>query len=154
MIAAIPAPRSAQENTPAGQLVGAWTYVSTVNTRADGTKFEPYGASATGILVFEPNGYFSWQIIRPDIPKFASNNRMYGTLEEFKDVAMGILSYFGTYSANAKGGITMHITASSFPNFNGQVQDRAIMIQDDELTVSNQLAASGGSADVKWKRLK
>ncbi len=100
------------------QLLGTWRFVSAVNTRADGTKFDPWGGKAIGMQMSDSTGHFSWQIIRSDIPKLASNNRLEGTADEFKAVAQGVLSYFGTYSLDDSGKtLTQLIESSSFPNF-------------------------------------
>jgi hypothetical protein len=137
------------------QLVGAWKYVGANNTRADGSKFDPNGATATGLLMFDAAGNFSWHIIRLDMPKFASGTRLTGTPEENKAATQGTLSFFGTYSVEDGGkAVTMNILASSFPNFSGQTQKRAVTIAGDELTVVNQAGASGGVAEVRWKRTK
>jgi hypothetical protein len=144
----------AQQKTLKEQLVGDWTLVSVVNTRPDGTKFDPFGGKAKGMLFFASAGQFSWQIIRSDIPKFASNNRLQGTADEHKAVAQGVLSYFGIYSLDDSGKtLTQHVKISSFPNVVG---DRiwAITLTGDELTLANQVAASGGSNEIKWKRVK
>ena len=105
--------------------------------------------------MFDNAGNFSWHIIRPDIPKYASNNRMQGTPDENKATVHGTLSYFGTYTLDADGnGMTLSIKASSFPNFTGQTQKRRVSLSGDELTIVNAAGASGGSAEVKWRRAK
>lgn len=146
----------AQQKSTKEQLVGSWTLVSTINTRPDGSKFDPNGGKPTaGLFVLDGNNRFSWQIIRTDIPKLASNNRAEGTADEFKAVAQGVLSYFGTYALDDSGKtLTMNIEASSFPNFNGAKQNRSIALAGDELTVTNPAGASGGIAQVIWKRAK
>jgi hypothetical protein len=146
----------AQQKSLKEQLVGTWTFVSAVNTRPDGTKFDPNdGGKTAGMLMFDGTGRFSWQIIRSDIPKLASNNRSQGTADEFKAVAQGVLSYFGTYSLDdSSKTLTMQIETSSFPNFNGANQKRSIAFMGDEATITNQAGASGGTAEVKWKRVK
>jgi Lipocalin-like domain len=140
----------------AKDLVGAWTFVSAVNTRPDGTKFDPNGGNPTGgMLFFASTGQFSWQTIRFDIPKLASNNRSQGTADEFKAVAQGVFSYFGTYSLDDSGKtLTQNVKASSFPNLNDGKRIWAIAITGDELTLLTQAAASGGTAELKWKRVK
>ncbi len=144
-----------QQKTLKEQLVGTWTFVSAVNTRPDGTKFDPWGGKAAGVLVFDSTGHFSWQVIRSDIPKLASNNRLEGTADEFKAVAQGALSYFGTYSLDDSGKtLTQHIKSSSFPNFNGANRIWAIALTGDELTIASQAGAAGGTNELKWKRVK
>lgn len=137
------------------QLVGTWNYVLATNTNADGSKFYPNGQNGAGLLMFDNAGNFSWHIIKPDIPKYASNNRLQGTPEENKATVQGVLSYFGTYTVDPDGnGMTMNIKASSFPNFTGQSQKRKVSLSGDELTIVNAAGASGGTAEVKWQRGK
>ncbi len=143
----------AQQSQTKENLVGSWQHVSGTNTRQDGTKFHPLGDNATGILIFDAVGNFSWQIIRPDIPRFASNNRLDGRPEEYRAAAQGILAFFGTYTVDDAKVLTMRIVSSSFPNFNNAVQKRAMNQSGDELTLINQVGSSGGTAETKWKRL-
>ena len=109
----------AQQKSLKEQLVGTWTFVSAVNTRPDGTKFDPFGGKGVGMQFFAGTGQFSYQIIRSDIPKVASNNRQDGTADEFKAMAQGVISYFGSYSLDDSGKtLTQHVVSSSFSNFN------------------------------------
>lgn len=145
----------AQQRSAKEQLVGTWMFVSAVNTRPDGTKFDPFAKGTQGMLIFDNTGHFSSQTIQSNIPKFASNNRQEGTADEFRAVAQGILSYFGTYSLDDSGKtLIQHVESSSFPNFNGKNRTWAIAIMGDELTLSGQAAASGGTNVLKWKRVK
>lgn len=145
----------AQQKSLKEQLVGTWTFVSAVNTRPDGTKFDPWGGKAVGWQIFDSTGHFSFQVIRFDIPKLASNNRLQGTADEFKAVAQGVLSYFGTYSLDDSGKtLTQHVESSSFPNFNGSKRVWAITLTGDELTIGSQAGAAGGTNELKWKRVK
>ena len=139
----------------AKDLVGTWTFVSAVNTRPDGSKFDPWGGKAEGLQMFDSAGHFSWQVIRYDIPKLASNNRLQGTADEFKAVAQGVLSAFGTYSLDDSGKtLTQHIKISSFPNFNDANRTWTIALTGDELTIGSQAGAAGGTNELKWKRVK
>jgi len=139
----------------AKDLVGTWTFVSAVNTRPDGTKFDPFGGKGVGMQFVASTGQFSYQIIRSDIPKLASNNRQEGTADEFKAMAQGVISYFGTYSLDVSGKtLTQHVVSSSFPNFNDTKRIWAITLTGDELTLASQAAASGGTNELKWKRVK
>ncbi len=137
------------------QLVGTWSFVSAENTRPDGTKFDPNGGKATkGLLMFDAAGRFSWQIIQTDIPNIASGNRLNGTPEEDKAVARGVLSFYGAYSVEDPKVLKMQIENSSFPNFRGATQSRTATLAGDDLSIVNAAGASGGTAEVKWKRAK
>jgi hypothetical protein len=137
------------------QLVGTWTYVLAYNILPNGTRIEPQGQNGKGILVLDASGRFVWTLIKPDLPKFASNNRQTGTDAENRAVVQGTLAYYGTYEVDeAAKALVMHIEVSSFPNFNGATQRRSVKLENDELTVINAAGASGGTAYVSWKRAK
>jgi hypothetical protein len=136
------------------QLVGTWVLVSAYNERQDGSKFEPFGANPTGILMFDGNGRFSLELIRSGLPKFASNNRQEGTPEENKAIVQGIICFFGTYSVSeADHTLNYHIESSSFPNWNGTDQKRSFTLTGDEMTYTGP-GASGGTSHLVWKRAK
>ncbi len=82
------------------------------------------------------------------------NRETAGTADEFKAVAQGVLSYFGTYSLDDRGKmLTQHIKGSSFPNL-GANRIWAIALTGDELTIGSQAGAAGGTNELKWKRVK
>jgi len=60
--------------------VGHWTLVS-VKYEQDGKTTEPFGPNPKGLFIFDRSGRFVILIFRPDLPKFASNNRDKGTPE-------------------------------------------------------------------------
>jgi hypothetical protein len=73
----------------ANDLVGTWTWVSVDLTRPDGTKYQPFGPTPKGYVIFDSNGRFAYLLSRPGRPKFAANNRDEGTAEENKAVCAG-----------------------------------------------------------------
>ncbi len=80
----------------------------------------PYGPNPKGTMMVDANGRFSIMVIRSDLPKFISNNRMSGTLEENKSVVQGSIAYYGTYSIDeATHVLTVNVEGSTFPNFTG-----------------------------------
>jgi hypothetical protein len=85
---ALPAGNAAGQ--AAKELVGAWTLAS-VTVEQDGKKVEPFGPNPNGSLMLDGNGHFSIVVIRPGLPKFASNNRVAGTVEENKAAVQGAL---------------------------------------------------------------
>lgn len=146
----------AQQKSLKEQIVGSWSLVSVTNFKPDGTKYDPTGGKALGLMMYDDTSNFSSLNIRSDIPKLASNNRQKGTTDEYKAVAEGVLSYFGQYSIDEAGKyLIQHVVSSSFPNFNGGDRKWSLTISGEELTLASQAAASGGgSNELKWKRIR
>ena len=135
------------------QLVGTWTFVSSTTKLPDGTP--AWGTNPKGLLIFTQNGYYSSQIVRSDLPKFASNSRAKGTPEENKAVVLGSISTFGTYTVDeTKKTYTVKFEGSSFPNRVGTEQTRPFTIAGDELKVTNPATSVGGTSEIVYKRAK
>ena len=134
----------------AKDLVGSWTPVSV----------DAYGPNPKGSLIFKANGRYSLQLIRPDLPKYQSNNRTQATPAEYRITVEGSLSHLGTYSVSGTD-LIFHVEASTFPNWTGTDQKRNnLSVTGDELKYTN-LAPSGGyrnllpagAAFVVWRRV-
>jgi lipocalin-like protein len=137
----------------AKDLVGTWTLVASTNVGQDGRKVDIWGPNPKGMYIFDDKGHFVIVNARPDLPKFASNNRNQGTPDENKAIVQGSLSLFGTYSV-ADMVITYKVEAGSWPAWTGTDQKRTITsFTGDELTYT--LAGSiGGTSETKLRRLK
>ena len=136
------------------QLVGTWMLVSWEQKKSDGTKLERYGAIPTGIAFFDAGGRYIITVMRSDRANYASNALWQGTAEENKATADGTITYFGTYSvSDGDRSIAVHIEGSSFPNWNGADQKRAVAITGDRLTLTVR-PPNGDIVDVVWKRAK
>ena len=141
-----------QQKTLKEQLVGTWAYVSVDTVRSDGTRLPLFGPSPSGLASFDSNGRYILLTARNDVPKFASNNRNGGTLEEDRAVVQGSIAHFGTYTVNeADKTITFHIQTSTFPNWNGIEQKRPFVVTATELKWTTA-ASSGGTAEVVLRR--
>jgi len=138
------------------RLVGTWTYESVVVERTDGTRVAPFGPDPKGIITLSADGRYSLQLIRPDIPKIASKDRLSGTAEENRAVAQGVVSQFGTYSVNEpEGTLTLHVETSSFPNENGTDHERIITsISADKLQWTNPTPTTPGIAYSTLRRAR
>jgi lipocalin-like protein len=113
-----------------------------------------YGPSPKGTMMVGANGRFSITVVRSDLPKFASNNRISGTPEENKAVVQGTIAYFGTYSIDETTHVlTVNVEGSTFPNFSGSTQTRILSFHD-EVTYFNPTPSMGGSAKVTYRRAK
>ena len=146
----------AQKQSLKDQLVGTWLVVAVDNIRRDGSSFQSLGPNPKGILMFDANGRFSFQLAQPGRPKFASDNRLQGTAEENKATVQGSLSYYGKYSVEeADRVLHLYIESSSWPNFDGIDNKRIIAsLSDDELKWYSPAGSIGTTAEVVWKRAK
>jgi hypothetical protein len=148
--------RNAASQPATDQFTGTWALVSIRYVSPDGKAIEPFGPNAKGLLVFDGTR-FATQVMAANLPKFASNNRMIGTPQEFEAISRGVVAYFGTYSVNdANHILTLHIERSSFPNWEGIDQQRKFEFAGDELryTAANSTANPAESAQLIWKRAK
>ena len=149
------ASRTATTQPVNDQFVGTWSLVSIRYVRPDGTAIEPFGPNAKGMLVFDGTR-FATQVTAANLPKFASNNRMVGTPQEYEAISHGVVAYFGTYTVNETDRIvTLHIERSSFPNWEGIDQQRKFEFVGDELryTAASSTANPAESALLVWKRV-
>jgi len=130
----------------AKDVLGTWTLVSAGDA---------YGSNPRGSLIFEPNGRFSIQLMKNDLPKYASNNRTQGTPAEYKATVEGSLSYFGTYAVSGTD-LNLHIEGSTFPNWVGMDQKRInLSVNADELKYTQPNPSGGGpAAQLIWRRAK
>jgi hypothetical protein len=141
-------------STLKNQLVGTWMLVSAYADREDGSKLDEFGPHPTGILMFDGDGRLYLQVMRSDLPKFASNNRQEGTADENKAIVQGSICYFGTYTIDeAAKTLIFHLEGCSFPNWNGTEQKRSFTLTGDELTWTG-VGSSGRPIHTVWKRAK
>jgi Lipocalin-like domain len=135
------------------QLVGTWEFVSSTSQGEGGSSL--WGDKPKSLLVFTDNGRYSLTILRSDVPKFASNNRLKGTAEENKAAVQGVTTHFGRYSVNeADKTLTLRIEGSAYPNMIGTEQKRPFSISENELRYTNPAPSSGGvPSQLVWRRL-
>jgi hypothetical protein len=135
----------------AKDIAGTYTVVSVTNVQGERTT-EQYGPNPKGVMALDPNGRYVVVLMRPGLPKFASDNRSTGTAEEYKAVALGSFTHFGTYTV-ADGHIIFRLEHSTFPNWDGQEQKRALTVNGDELRYT-LVSTLGGTSTVVWRRAK
>jgi hypothetical protein len=123
----------------ADPLAGTWSFVSSVNTRKDGSIVDRWGPHPSGMLMFDGNGHFS-QIIT------GSESRMFGAKT---------FCAFGSYIFDSVNNtLTTRFTGCSIARVIGQVQQRKILVLTaDELKYFNPATTSDTTAEVLWKRL-
>jgi hypothetical protein len=137
----------------AKDLVGTWTLESDVSTTSDGREIQPFGPDPKGTAIFESSGHFAIVLSRPDLPKFASNNRMQGTAEENEAIVHGSIAFFGTYSVT-DGIIIQHIEGGTWPAWVGTDQRRTVTSFAGNEQTWTTVPSFGGRSELRWKRMK
>jgi hypothetical protein len=150
-------PAGAQQKSLRDQIVGTWTFVVAEVVAPDGKKSFPFGETPKGILIFTADGQFSQIHAASDLPKIASNNRLTGTPEEFAAIMKRSIWLFGSYSINEeKKTVTYKIVSASYPNWQGESQERTIdkLTADEFVNTNHNVAGGRGSASNYYKRAK
>ena len=145
----------AQQKSLKEQLVGTWAFISSTGKLADGSPV--WGTNPQGILSFDANGRVSTILVRSDLTKYASNNRMQTSPAEDKATVQGAIGFFGTYTVNeADRSYTVRVDGSSYPNWNGTDRKQVVeSITADELKIGNPAPSIGGPpTQLTYRRVK
>lgn len=145
----------AQSKTLREQIVGTWIFRVAEVVAPDGAKSFPFGETPKGMLIFTADGHFSQIHVAGDVPKIASNNRLTGTPEEYAAIMRRSISVFGRYTVNEeKKTVTFNIVSASFPNWEGEAQERSIdrLTSDEFVNTNHNVAGGRGSASNYYKR--
>jgi hypothetical protein len=141
----------------ASSAQGSWILVELYN-ETDGKRIEPFGPNPRGSMLLTPDGRFSMTLLRASLPKFASNVRTKGTVEENQAVVHGSVAAIGTYTVTGDKEqiLNLHIEGSTFPNWDGQDQKRPVTVTGDDMKIINPAPSiGGGGKNIQvWKRAK
>ena len=153
----MPAPPAASSATE--QFAGTWSLVSWKIEQADGAVIDPLlGPGPVGWIMYHPGGQMSVVLMRPDNPKFVSDNLMEATPEEIRAAFEGFVSYCGSYEVNEQERFVIHhLEMSWFPNLVGTEQKRFFEFADDRLTLKTPPLTLMGEDQVHclvWQRLR
>jgi hypothetical protein len=154
VVAFLPGSAISQPKSLKDQLVGTWMMLSARNLKPDGSSDYIFGPNGKGILIFQQNGRFAFVLINPDVPKFASNNRVAATAEELKAAYQGSFASFGRFSVDESDrSFVFHFEYSTFPNYNGADQKRYVKaISADEFEIRSEATPIGGVSEFRLRR--
>jgi hypothetical protein len=142
----------------AADFVGAWLLKDYTAIDSEGNKFHPFGADASGMIMYTATGYMSVLIAANDLKDLAKGDLRIGTDEEWATIARNMTTYSGTYRVGFEDGSNYayhSIERSIFPNFRGTVQKRKATIEGDVLTLSAEGVKMGGKVlkgTLQWQR--
>jgi hypothetical protein len=125
-------------------VVGTWKLISA----------DAFGESPLGSLMLDRTGHFSAIFIRADLPPYASNSRVQGTTDEYRNTVNGSVAVFGTYKLDGDS-LHFHIDGSTFPNWIGTDQTRYnVTVSNTKLEYTQLHPSAGGSPIVvEWQRV-
>jgi hypothetical protein len=144
------------------ELIGAWRLLSIEIVGPSGPKLDPfYNAGSTGILVYDPSGWMSVQIVgqhRP--PMEAPVSRPAQDKAQDSQLKAAVLdsyyAYFGTWEFDeATSTLTHHIKSSLIPGESGVSYSQTVTLEGGRLVFTTRREAPGGAAVQKkvWQRI-
>ena len=136
------------------RIQGQWNLVAWRRVSSDGSKAFPFGRDATGMLVYTDVGGMIVQMAAANRVHLDTADAIGGTESERAGAYSGYLAYFGSYEV--KGDEVHHIiSASSFPNWTGNVQVRPFEVQGETLVLRTPPTEIGGVSvvnEMSWIR--
>ena len=136
-------------------LIGTWRLLSWENRDADGHISYPLGKDAVGYIMYNPDGYMSVAIMRPDRGKFAAGDLLSGSIDEKAHAAGTYVSYCGRYELHGET-VVHYVHLSLFPNWVGVEQERIVEVRGNRMTLSTRPILLGGvqrTAHLIWERV-
>jgi hypothetical protein len=152
-------PKRRSSGSVEDKFIGTWKLVSWTVEQADGEVTDsPLGSNPLGSLMYQPGARMSVALMRPDRPRFASNNLVDATPEEIKAGFEGYLAYCGSYEVNEAERFIIHrLEFSSFPNWVETDQKRYFEFTGNRLTLKTPPVTVMGPVEVHslvWERLQ
>ena len=153
--ALLPANGFGQQNSLRDQLVGVWVPTAHETTFQNGAKRQQFGVNPKGMMILDGGGNYTQILVRPDLPKYKSNDRTQGEPEEHAATVRGSVANFGTWTVDeAATTLTYHILGSTFPNQAGTNMQSTVNLAGDGWTSTIPWTTSGRQSTMVWKRAK
>ena len=141
-------------------FVGSWRLASSETHWDDGSVSQPWGPSPVGLLVYDPGGLMSVQVMRPGraagVARPPVPAAVLGTVGESE--ILGYLAYAGTYRVDtAARRVVHHVTCALLPEQVGQDIAREYDLAGDTLTLRTPPAVVSGRqrrSVLVWRRAR
>jgi Lipocalin-like domain len=144
-------------------LVGVWRLLSIQRVGRNGPTIDPfYGTDSTGILVYDPSGWMSVQIVgkhRPAMEAPASRPTLTDTPRDAQLKAAVLdtyYAYFGTWRFDeVTSTVTHDIQSSLIPGEAGKSYSQTVSLDDGHLVFTTRQETAGGVIVQKkvWQRV-
>lgn len=142
------------------ELIGTWLLLSYIEVPVNGLDSNfPMGKSPKGTLIYGPDGHMAVQISSSDRCNFSSNDRYLANDEELLSCVKGFIAFAGSYQIdNANATVRYAIHTSSYPNWEGQMQERKIDFEGDILYLKSVEPILSNGVEVNsymtWQRVE
>jgi hypothetical protein len=136
-------------------LAGSWELTAADVLHPDGTRGRDFGVAPKGRLLVDGQGRYSLQIFKSERPRFASDDKQKGSIDELTAAVMGSSTHFGTIVVDGTAHtLTFDIAGASFPNWEGTSQRRQFELRGDELSYQVQKRPDGNIPISVWRRIR
>jgi hypothetical protein len=135
------------------EILGAWAYHAWRITYEDGRITEPFGADASGLLLYTADGFMSACIMAGGREPFASPNPRAATLRERAGAFDGYFSYAGRWRL-VRGVVEHLVSIAANPAMVGTSQFRHARLSGRRLVLSAEETTVRGLRrhDLEWRR--
>lgn len=139
----------------ASPFAGTWTLVAADVQHPDGSRASDFGAHPKGLLLVDKQGRYSLQIFKAERPAFHAGDKAHGTPDEYESAVMGSSTHYGTLSVDTdQHVIVFHIQGASYPNWEGQDQQRSYELKGQTLSYRVAPRPNGDVPISVWQRVE
>jgi hypothetical protein len=145
------------------ELVGAWRLLSIRCIGPNGPAIDPfYGTDSTGILVYDPSGWMSVQIVgshRPAMQATASRPTLSDTAQDTQlkaEVLDTYYAYFGTWHYDEVNSTVVHdVKSSLISGETGKSYSQKVFLEGGHLIFATRCETTGGAnvQEKVWERV-
>jgi len=148
-------PTAAMRASIAEQIAGTWRLVSYQEKTPGGTVVNPFGETPQGIVIFEPGGYVSLQIMKIPRVSFPAGYER-ATAEQVKAVHEAYLAYYGSWTVDETHSVILeNIRASNQPYLNNQMTTQHFDLDGKRLNLRTEFDNQGEARSVLfvWEKI-
>jgi hypothetical protein len=133
------------------RFIGTWQLVSQHSEFPDGRKLPSRGEHPRGVLIYDPYGNMSVQLMRTDDRALESHD-----LLELTTAMQHFHAYFGTYEVRVTERVVLHhVLGSGFPGYWNTTQQRHFEFSENDTILTLRAPAPNDDSMrvLVWQRL-
>lgn len=142
---------------PLDQFAGSWKLISSEMRTSSGEVQYPLGENCEGRIIFDTEGNFTAQLMRPGRANFASGDLMRGSDEEIREAYLGYVAFWSKIELDEENHqFTYKVAGSLFPNWIGHSNLRYYEFDGNRVTFRTPqfvLAGTEITGVLIWERV-